>query len=207
MPLTLLFSSTANTDIPYEFPPQITTERSLVVEIINVIGVRRRQAGWIYSSVDSGLSDTEIASSHTIMYGKNRCQFPVHPLPYRLKFFPVYGLTKYDLRVYSGTNLALPGTQLNATFVGRIDRGVRGGVIQYRSTIGATWLTVPGLAAIAQAYYRPGNNVLIVRTHQGEVFYCIVGTWTWIADTVANLRIVVAEPTTRALHQIETPQF
>lgn len=207
MALTLLFSSSANTDIPYEFPPEITAERSLVIEVINVMGVQRRQAGWVYSSVDSGLGDAEIASSHTIMYGKNRCQFPVHPLPYRLKFYPVYGLINYDLRVYSGSNLALPGTQLNPAFVGRLDRGVRNGVIQYRSTTGATWITVPGLGGVAQAYYRPGTNALIVRTHAGEIFYCIVGTWTWIADTIATLRTVVGESNTRSLHEISTAQF
>jgi hypothetical protein len=164
-------------------------------------------AGWVYSVVSSGLGDDEMGDGQLLLFGKNRVQFSVHPNPYRLKFYPMYGLRKFDFNVYSGDNITAPGTQLNASFVGRVDRGIRGGVVQYRSTTGATWITIPNMGAVAQAYYRPGTNALIVRTHQGEIFYCIVGTWTWIADNVATLRVVVAEANARALYVIETPQF
>jgi hypothetical protein len=207
MPLTLLFSSSFNTDVPYVLPPTVAAAKSLVIDVVNVAAMPRRMAGWVYSVVSSGLGDDEVGNGQLLLFGKNRVNFSVHPNPYKLKFYPMYGLRKFDFNVYSGDNITAPGTQLNTAFVGRIDRGIRGGVLQYRSTTGATWITASGIGAIAQAYYRPGTNALIVRTHQGEIFYCIVGTWTWITDTVATLRAVVSETGTRALHFIETPQF
>lgn len=207
MPLTLLFSSRFNTDAPYEIPADVVANRDLVVEIVNIAGLNRRMAGWLYSSIGTGLGDKEVAESKRIAFGKNRVRFTVHPLPFRLTFYPMYGLKNFDLNVYSGSDRTDPGTQLNSNFVARHETAVRGGVIQYRLTAGTSWTNLPGMGAIAQAYYRPGTNALIVRTHQGEIFYCIVGTWTWIADTIATMRSVVAEPNTRQIHQVTTPQF
>lgn len=207
MPLTLLSSVSFQADAPYVIPVNITTTRSLVIDIVNLTELQRRMAGWVYSSVDSGLGDSEFSDGQLLLFGKNRVVFTAHPNPFKLKFYPMYGLKKFDFNIYSGDNITAPGTQLNSAFVGRIDSGIRTGVLQYRSTTGATWITVAGLGAIAQAYYRPGTNALVVRTHTGEIFYCLVGTWTWIADSVATFRTVVSEPNTRALHFIETPQF
>jgi hypothetical protein len=207
MPLTLLSSVSFNTDIPYVIPVDIVTTKSLVIDVVNLTELTRRMAGWVYSSVDSGLGDSEFADGQLLLFGKNRVVFGAHPNPFRLKFYPMYGLKNFDFNIYSGDNIVAPGTQLNASFVGRLDRGIRGGVIQYRMTAGSTWQTVPGMAGVAQAYYRPSTNALLVRTHHGEISFCIVGTWTWTFDTPATLRVVVAETATRALHQIETPQF
>jgi hypothetical protein len=207
MPLTLLFSTSFNTDSPYVLPPSVTSAKSIVIDVVNTAAMPRRMAGWVYSVVSSGLGDDEMADGRLLLFGKNRVNFSTHPNPYKLKFYPMYGLRKFDFNVYSGDNINAPGTQLNTSFVARLDKGVRGGVVQYRSTAGATWITIPALGAIAQAYYRPSTNALIVRTHQGEIFYCIVGTWTWITDNVTTLRVVVSEGATRALHVIETSQF
>lgn len=204
MPLTLLFSTRYNTDLPFTIPADVVSARSLVIEVVKITNVNRRMAGWMYSVVPTGLGDEEIADSKRLVFGKNRVEFTVHKNPYKLRFYPMYGLKTFDINVYSGFDRLDSGTQLNANFVGRLDLDTRGGVVQYRSTTGNTWTTIPGLAAISHAYYRPGNNVLIVRTHQGEVFYCVVGTWTWIADTVASLRVVVAENTTRSLFRQAT---
>jgi hypothetical protein len=207
MPLTLLFSAARTNDDPVEFTNTISGERSLVVEVVNVAGLLRRQAGWVHSASPSGLGDVEISDSHVIMFGKNRCRFDTYPWPYRLKFFPVYGLKKYDIRVYSGTNLATPGTPLNASFVGRLDRGIRGGVIQYRSTTGATWITVPLGSGIVEAYYYPPGNTVAVRLGTGQFAFFVVGTWTWNTATLASYNTVQVDSSSRMLYQIETQQF
>lgn len=207
MPLTLLFSSRFNSDSPYEIPADVVTDRELVVEIVNVAGLNRRMAGWMYSSVNSGLGDVEIAESKRIAFGKNRVRFSVHPFPYRLKFYPMYGLKNFDLNVYSGSDRRDPGTQLNANFVARHETLIRGGIIQYRVTAGSSWTNLPGMGAIAQAYYRPGTNALVVRNHSGEIFFCIVGVWTWQTTDLATLRAVVSETNTREIYRVSTPQF
>lgn len=207
MPLTLLFSSRFNTDAPYEIPADVVANRDLVVEVVNIAGLKRRMAGWLYSSIGTGLGDKEIAESKRIAFGKNRVRFTVHPLPFRLTFYPMYGLKKFDLNVYSGSDRTDPGTQLNSNFVARHETAVRGGIIQYRLTSGSSWTNLPGMGAIAQAYYRPGTNALIVRSHSGEVVYCIVGVWNWLNENNQTLRTVVSEANTREIYRVTTPQF
>lgn len=202
MPLTLLFSTQYNTDEVITIPADIISARSLVIEIIPVAGVTRRMAGWMYSVVDTGLGDEEIADSKRLVFGKNRVEFTTHSNPYRLKFFPVYGMRNFDINVYSGSDRLDAGTQLNASFVGRLATETKNGVVQYRSTTGGTWVTVTLMGGVAQAYYRPVTNVVIVRTHQNEIFYCFVGTWTWVADTVTTMRNVIGELNTRALVRV-----
>lgn len=207
MPLTLLFSSRINTDMPYEIPTDIVSNRDVVIEVIDLGILNRRMAGWAYSSVNSGLGDIEIADAKRIAFGKNRVRFNVHPLPYRLKFYPMYGLKKFDINVYSGSDRVDPGTQLNATFVARHETLIRGGIIQYRLASGSSWTNLPGMGAIAQAYYRPLTNALIVRNHSGEIFFCIVGTWTWQVTDLATMRAVVSEVGTREIFRVSTSPF
>lgn len=207
MSLTLLFSFRVESDEPYMIPTAVTAHRSLVFDVIDLDIPKRRMAGWLYSALDSGLGDFEISDSRRIAFGKNRVRFDSHTLPYRLKFFPEYGLKKFDVNVYSGTNRVDPGTQLNATFVARHETLIRGGIIQYKLTAASAWTNLPGMAAIAQAYYWPATNALIIRNHTGEIYYCIVGTWTWITSTPANLRTIVADSSTREIFKVATSQF
>ena len=207
MPYTLLSSARILSDLPYDFPSDVTTNRDLVVEVVNILAINRRMAGWLYSTVDSGLGDRELADSKRIAFGKNRVNFTTHPLPLRLRFYPMYGLKGFDMNIYSGTNLPPTGTQLNASWVARLDRGVRGGIIQYRAAASSTWIVLPNMGGVAQAYYRPGTNALVVRNHSNEIFFCIVGTWTWTLDTIATLRAVVAETNTRAIVEVNSTQF
>jgi hypothetical protein len=193
--------------MPYEFPVDIVSERNPVIEITTNLPLVRRQAGWIYSSVDTSYGDDEIGESHNIMFGKNRCSFQIHPLPYRLKFYPTYGLKAYSLKVYSGVSWIEPGTQLNVSYVARLDTGLRGGVIQYKSPTSSIWTNLGGMGGIAQAYYFPTTNTIVVRCHTGEIWYCVVGVWTWISDTLATLRAVVSTTTTRSIMTVNTRQF
>lgn len=199
MSLTLLFSQRYTNDNPSVFATDINTSESLVFEVVDVNPGIRRTAGWLYSSVDSGLGDREISEMRRILFGKNRVQFTVHRPPFRLKFYPIKGLFNFDVNVYSGAQLPPFGTQLNTTFVGRLNKGIRHGVIEYRLTNSSSWTILPGVGAISEAYYRPGTNALIVRTLMNEITFCIVGTWTWAASDLATLRTVAAETATRAL--------
>lgn len=207
MPLTLLFSKRLTNDEPFEFPTSVTVDRSLVFDVIDLDIPRRRMAGWLYSSIPSGLGDKEIAEAKRIAFGKNRVRFDTHALPFNLKFYPEYGLKNFDLNVYSGVDRIDAGTPLNAAFVARHETAVRNGVVQYRLNNAATWTTIPGMGGVAQAYYRPISNVVLVRTHQNELFFCVVGTWTWTATDVPTFRLGLSEGTTREIRQVATPQL
>lgn len=98
----LLFSRNRNDDLPVIFSDVDVPSASIMVDALSVLSQFRRSAGWLYPVRPATPGTFERGAGRLILFGKNRVVFPDFTPPYKLEFFPRFGVGTYILSFYTG---------------------------------------------------------------------------------------------------------